>query len=73
MTLYPNPCGDVFQVFSNENIIQMNIIDLNGMVITNICANDRQLTIPIRNFLPGIYTVQLKTAHQSIRKMLVKD
>lgn len=76
MSVYPNPVSDKFAVHCNEigvAIEQINIIDLNGKVVTAINNITAGKTIDISTLSAGTYLVEIETLKGNVFKKIIKE
>lgn len=59
INLYPNPASDIIQFELNEKINTIKVYNNQGQLISNQYSQNQ--FIDIKNYLPGIYLVQLTT------------
>lgn len=58
--IYPNPATDILNISnSNQKDIHIMIYNLAGMCIQDIQSNENIVKIPVKDYLPGIYTLQI--------------
>lgn len=75
---YPNPVIDQINVqFVTEHknkVTQLELLDMNGRVILNKKVLTHPLSIPVKDFTPGIYLIKmtLKTGAISTQKVILK-
>lgn len=71
---YPNPCQDILYIdfydFSHKII---NVYDINGKLITTLSQNTIRYEIDVRDYLPGVYLLQVQTSDRIITKKIIKN
>jgi Peptidase C10 family/Spi protease inhibitor/Secretion system C-terminal sorting domain len=70
IVVYPNPATEDLHI-SLQGIVasQVHILDMQGRVVENITPGSNQdLTIPVHNYVPGIYLVQVQAGDVLITK-----
>jgi len=71
LTIYPNPAQDKFFVVSDEKIIEIQLININGQVIHKTSVNDLQAEISTSQFNAGIYILQIHTINRVISERII--
>ncbi|MFC2090338.1 Ig-like domain-containing protein [Bacteroidota bacterium] len=71
--VYPNPTTDYIIVESEYEIEEMMILDMTGRAMVNMKPNERMLTIPVRDYKPGIYIIRGRTAVGDFVSRFVKQ
>lgn len=67
-TVYPNPSNGVFYIKTNETVLQISVVDMQGKTIATYNNNQ-----PIHITQKGIYTVVITTINNTVtRKVMVK-
>ena len=71
--VYPNPMSDLVNVTSDERIIAIDIIDLNGRVLISQSNVNRNAQVNVSNLPSGVYTLVIKSDNGSNFHKLVKQ
>ncbi|MBM3185723.1 MAG: T9SS type A sorting domain-containing protein [Bacteroidetes bacterium] len=71
--LYPNPVKDHLFIESNMQIVNVNILDINGRRITEKINGSSFESIDISNLKKGIYLVEITDGVNSITKRFIKE
>lgn len=65
--LYPNPANDVVTIeFNSNNVVNVNIVNLNGQVVANGIVNNGTTTVNVANLESGIYMYQAVDAMDNV-------
>jgi hypothetical protein len=68
LIVYPNPANDKFTIESSNDDVQLiEIIDMNGRVMSQIQMNGTTVTVDASGMLSGIYFVKITSNNQSIK------
>jgi hypothetical protein len=59
VSVYPNPCSDILNIFSEEEIDRIEMVDMQGKTPINTHVNYSELTYDISQFAKGIYTIRI--------------
>ncbi len=59
ISVYPNPCNDILNVFSSEETSEVEIVDLQGRVVYKCTEKFNEKGIDIRDFAEGIYMLRI--------------
>ena len=59
---YPNPTSDKLFIVSSIDIAQINVVDVLGKTVAHTTVNDKNTTINMSDFTPGMYYLQVVTA-----------
>ena len=70
LTVYPNPAKENINIKSQENILNINVIDLAGRTVISKDVNTKSQAININKLNAGIYFVKVKTAKGEIVKKI---
>ena len=68
--LYPNPTSNLLRIDTEENIIEISIIDLSGKIIVQKAGAN---FVNVSNLSDGIYFIQVITQNKTITKKFVKN
>lgn len=71
MNVFPNPCVDVVNVASDEEIVTITIRNLNA-VVSVVAVNAMTAAVPVSQLSVGVYYLQIETVNGSITKTFVK-
>lgn len=63
--IYPNPVTDFFQLVEVDNIMQIHLMDQNGVTIKTF--NPKERMFDAQRLTPGIYTLQLNLTDNEIK------
>ncbi len=70
--IYPNPAQDEFYVKSDEIILNIRLMDINGKVVKELAVNDFHELISTDQLRSGVYLVQILSAnHQILKRVIV--
>lgn len=71
VSVYPNPARDIVSVKSANTIKNIIIYDVQGKLILNKNASEKDLSIDVSKYLPGVYYLRIKTnMSDDIRKII---
>lgn len=59
VSVYPNPTSDILNIFSEEEIDRIEMVDMHGKTPINTNVNSSELTFDISQFAKGIYTIRI--------------
>jgi len=74
VNVYPNPCSDVLNLESSEEIVKTEIYNMMGALVYSAASRTEFVKINMTNFDSGLYVVVLHFANESkvaTRKILV--
>jgi len=74
VNVYPNPCNDVLNIESSEEIVKTEVYNMMGALVYNANSRTDFVKINVDNFDSGLYVVVLHFANESkvaTRKILV--
>lgn len=66
--IIPNPTGDIVSVFSEDKIININVLSANGHLV----LESNSAGLDFSNFVSGVYFVKVKTIKGSFVKRVIK-
>jgi hypothetical protein len=70
--VFPNPAMEEINVeFNTDSFSSYRIIDLNGRVLAEGYVNSTNLSIDVRTFETGVYTLELLGDKQAVRKRVI--
>ena len=73
--LYPNPSSDIITISFEEGMIDdinIRLLDVDGKIVWSEQDKAFEITIPVYNYPPGIYFLQILTASgSSLRKVMI--
>lgn len=74
LLIYPNPAKDFVSIKSNEKIIQLIIIDLQGNKVLEISGEKNEHLININNLAAGLYNIIVLTENNKVnmKKILIQ-
>ncbi len=70
--IFPNPATDRVQIESQENILQLELISMNGHIIRILQPNTPNSLLELNGLNYGLYFVRIKTRNQTVTKKIVK-
>jgi len=70
--VFPNPVNNRLQIDSNETILEINILTINGQIIGRFNPNSTNYTIDFHALKAGTYLVNFKTSKQNSTSKIVK-
>lgn len=70
--IFPNPATDRVQIESQENILQLELISLNGHIIRILKPNTPNPQLELNGLNSGLYFVRVKTRNQTVTEKIVK-
>ncbi|MBK7233637.1 MAG: T9SS type A sorting domain-containing protein [Saprospiraceae bacterium] len=70
--VYPNPTSDFLLIESNEKILQVNIVDMDGRILETIIDEKDMKRISVQNLKFGVYILEFKTSQGSSSKFFYK-
>ena len=74
-TIYPNPVSDVLTITFDEYIFpksEITLFDGYGTCLWEVKSNHNEVTIPVQNFSPGIYFLNVRTTNgMYTRKVMI--
>ena len=74
LSIYPSPSDDLISVISNENISKIELQNITGQTLISETVNSKTHSLPLQNFVGGIYFVKLKFSDgRTITKKIVKQ
>ena len=59
--VFPNPANNILNVVADENIINVDVINMTGQIVSNINSNTERVELDVSNFASGIYFVKVYT------------
>ena len=71
--LFPNPCQEMVNINSAENIEVYCICTLNGSLIKQAYVNSKQFSIQLDNLEKGMYLLHFRSKEKLIFKKIVKQ
>ena len=71
--LYPLPVRDILQVEAGETIVSLQLINLQGYILTDINVGAERYNLDMRSFTPGMYLLKIITGSGSYVKKIVKE
>ena len=71
VSVFPNPSTGVFNIQSEEKVIELKLTDLSGKTL-NVKHNDFE-SIDLTNFQNGIYILVISTEKGSVIKKIIKQ
>jgi hypothetical protein len=71
--LFPNPVQHQLNITSSENILQLEILDIQGRTISNQGVNANQLQLDMTDWQAGIYVVRIRTTNGITIKRFLKS
>ena len=71
LRLYPNPVVDGFQVNGIENTAVVNILDINGKLLSSKEVTNHAF-ISVNDLSKGIYVVKITTGQDSYTQKIIK-
>jgi hypothetical protein len=69
--LYPNPSDNQIFVRSENNIEQVSLYDLNGMLMKTVSPNAKNTSINVSDLKSGIYIATVQTNQSIVTKRLI--
>lgn len=70
--LAPNPASDVLTVTSSFSLRNINIYNTNGLLVYSEPAGGHESTVPLHDFLPGVYLMEIDTHGGTTHKKFFK-
>lgn len=70
--LAPNPAHDVVTVSSSFSLQRIDIYNTNGLLVYSEPAGGHEFAVPLHDFLPGIYMMEIATFGGTTHKKFVK-
>lgn len=70
LTLYPNPTTDIINIKSNEEINQIDVYSLGGMLVV---SNTKETSINVSNLASGYYITHIHTNNTIVTKKFLKQ
>uniref|UniRef100_UPI00404A0F35 peptide-N-glycosidase F-related protein n=1 Tax=Flavobacterium sp. TaxID=239 RepID=UPI00404A0F35 len=70
---YPNPTKDFININSSVNIISLQLVDIDGRLISTHDVNDFQFRHDISKLTNGVYFLKLNTTSGSIVEKIIKE
>ncbi len=71
--LYPLPVKDILHIEAGETIISLQLINLQGHILTDINVGAERYNLNMRSFTPGMYLLKIITGSGSYVKKIVKE
>ena len=71
--VYPNPVDDVLFINTNENIIEVNVYNVVGMMMPIANSQQPTVTIDMSGYNSGIYFVEIKTEIENSIIRIIKN
>ncbi len=72
--IFPNPVSETLNIRSDNVIDQVSIHDIRGRLILMLdYVQSKEVSIPIENFIPSIYIVQIKSLSHTFIEKIVKE
>lgn len=74
LTVYPNPCGNYFEIGLNKNLSPKNdmldvlLYDLNGTLVKQITLPFSDTRVQIEHLVPGLYLYELRSGKENSKK-----
>lgn len=59
VSVYPNPCNDILNVYSSRKISEMEIVDLQGRVVYEYTEMLNEKAIDIKGLTEGVYMLRI--------------
>lgn len=70
MDIYPNPAKDNVNIKSEENILDITVIDLAGRTVITTKENTKNVQLNTNKLSAGVYFVKIKTAKNEVIKKI---
>ncbi|MFY7670835.1 T9SS type A sorting domain-containing protein [Tenacibaculum sp. MEBiC06402] len=70
LAVYPNPSKGIIHVKSNQAIQQMNLLNMNGELISSTSNGN---TMNISNLKKGMYLLEIRTENKIIKRKIIKE
>ncbi len=71
-TVFPNPASSQISVtFNRTESVKLRLINSIGEIVSEFTTENKNLTIDLTSFTPGIYTIQLISSRSIINKKLI--
>jgi pullulanase/glycogen debranching enzyme len=70
--IFPNPVTDRLQIESQENVLQLELISMNGHIIRVLKPNTPNPQLELNWLNSGLYFVRVKTRNQTFTEKIVK-
>ena len=71
ITVFPNPASDDLIIQSKKRINRVQLINMNGEMVTELYPVNNNIHINIRNLCSGVYSIKLYVQDEYITKKLV--
>ena len=71
VSIYPNPASEAINISSKAAIEAVRLTDAAGRVVLALKGNGKELTIPVKEFTRGIYTISVTTKSSVLVRQLV--
>ena len=74
VSIYPNPTDDVLNIdLKGASVQQIRIADIQGREIKTLAPGNNQsiITLPVSDFIPGVYFVQLISGADVVTKKVI--
>ena len=69
----PNPTLDTWRIFSKEAIVQVNVYDITGQLLSNTIEESTLIELEASHLAPGVYIAEVRTkAGKIIKKRMIK-
>lgn len=69
--VYPNPTSDYLRIETEKSNADITVLMMNGIVVYNEKAITNNSTIPVRNWIKGMYLVRIKNDNVTTVKKIV--
>ena len=69
--IYPNPTNSECVINSNKNIQKLRIFDISARLCISKDFDSNTVILDVRTLSPGVYTVELITDEESIKRQLI--
>ena len=70
VTIYPNPVFDVLYIQSEEPVVRIQVLNLNGQLVKEIAGNQNQISVA--DLSSGIYVLRVTTTKDVATQRFVK-
>lgn len=73
LNVYPNPAKDIIYIQSNETIVSIKLINLEGRILSSETLNADNTLIDVNNLPSGSYFVIVETINGIVKRQIIKN
>ena len=73
LSVYPNPASDLLNINSNNQILNVKILNYTGQILADNKFNSKEVIINTSVYKPGIYFIQIEIENGiSTQKIIIE-